>query len=91
MYITLQNLLTAAAILSAATALLAAYNKTYDWLRRQQKQDEAIADLKAEQGLLTRGAGLSQGAARAGLQRPRHRGHPGDRKLCQPKSTRVSE
>ena len=55
MYITLQNLLTAAAILSAATALLAAYNKTYDWLRRQQKQDEAIADLKAEQGLLTRG------------------------------------
>ena len=55
MYITLQNLLTAAAILSAATALLAAYNKTYDWLRRQQKQDEAIADLTAEQGLLTRG------------------------------------
>ncbi len=55
MYITLQNLLTAAAILSAATALLAAYNKTHDWLRRQQKQDEAIADLKAEQGLLTRG------------------------------------
>ena len=55
MYITLQSLLTAAAILSAATALLAAYNKTYDWRRRQQKQDEAIADLKAEQGLLTRG------------------------------------
>ena len=32
-----------------------AYNKTYDWLRRQRKQDEAIAALKAEQRLLTRG------------------------------------
>ena len=55
MLITVQSLLTAAAVLSAAGALLAAYNKTYDWLRRQRKQDEAIAALKAEQRLLTRG------------------------------------
>ena len=55
MYISVQSLLTAAAILTAAGALLGAYNKTYNWVQRQQKQDEAIADLKAEQGLLTRG------------------------------------
>ena len=55
MTITLQNLITAAAILSAATALLAAYNKTYDWVRRQERQDRAIAELKEEQSLLTCG------------------------------------
>ena len=55
MYITLQNLITAAAILTAAGALLGAYNKTYNWVQRQQTQDESIADLKAEQSLLTYG------------------------------------
>ena len=55
MTITLPDLLTAAALLSAAGALLAAYNKTYDWVRRQRKQDEAIAALKEEQGLLVCG------------------------------------
>ena len=55
MYIPLPDLLTAAALLSAAGALLAAYNKTYDWVRRQRKQDEAIAALKEEQGLLVCG------------------------------------
>ena len=55
MTITLQSLLTAAAILTAAGALLGAYNKTYNWVQRQQQQDQSIADLKAEQGLLTYG------------------------------------
>ncbi len=55
MYISVQSLLTAAAILTAAGALLGAYNKTYNWVQRQQKQDEAIEELKAEQGLLTYG------------------------------------
>ena len=55
MYITLQSILTAAAVLSAAGALLAAYNRTYDRLRRQERQDEAIAEIKAEQGVLTCG------------------------------------
>ena len=55
MLITIQGLLTAAAVLSAAGALLAAYNKIYEWLRRQRRQDEAIAALKAEQSLLTCG------------------------------------
>ena len=55
MYISVQSLLTAAAILTAAGALLGAYNRTYNWVQRQQRQDESIADLKAEQSLLTYG------------------------------------
>ena len=54
MYISVQSLLTAAAILTAAGALLGAYNKTYNWVQRQQKQDEAIEELKAEQGQIGR-------------------------------------
>ena len=55
MYISLQSLITAAAILTAAGALLGAYNKTYNWVQRQTRQDESIAELKAEQSLLTYG------------------------------------
>ena len=55
MFISLQSLITAAAILTAAGALLGAYNKTYNWVQRQQRQDESIAELKAEQSLLTYG------------------------------------
>ena len=55
MFISLQSLITAAAILTAAGALLGAYNKTYHWVQRQQRQDESIAELKAEQSLLTYG------------------------------------
>ena len=55
MYITIETLLTAAAVLAAAGALLAYYNRAYDWLRRQKEQDAAIAELKAELSLLTHG------------------------------------
>ena len=55
MYITIQNLITASAILAAATALLASYNRAYNWYRKQAKQDEDIQDLKGEQSLLTYG------------------------------------
>lgn len=55
MFISLQSLITAAAILTAAGALLGAYNKTYNWVQRQTRQDESIAELKAEQSLLTYG------------------------------------
>ena len=55
MFISLQSLITAAAIMTAAGALLGAYNKTYNWVQRQQRQDESIAELKAEQSLLTYG------------------------------------
>lgn len=54
-YITMQNIIAAAALAAAAIALLGYYNRVYDWYKKQQKQDEAIRDLKAEQSLLTFG------------------------------------
>ena len=55
MYISVQNIITAAAVLAAALALLGSYNRAYNWYRKQDKQDEDIGDLKEEQGLLTYG------------------------------------
>ena len=55
MYITLQSILTASAVLAAVLALLGYYNRVYGWYRNQEKQDEDIRDLKEEQGLLTYG------------------------------------
>ena len=55
MYITVQNLITAAAVLAAALALLGSYNRAYNWYRKQEKQGEDISELKDEQGLLTYG------------------------------------
>ena len=51
MYITMQNLITASAVLAAALALLGSYNRAYNWYRKQEKQDEDIGDLKEEQDL----------------------------------------
>ena len=50
-----QSLLTASALLAAALALLGRYNRAYDWVSRQTRQDRDIEGLRAEQGLLTRG------------------------------------
>ena len=60
MYIGIQDLITASAVLAAALALLGYYNRAYNWYRKQQRQEEDIAALKEEQGLLTYGvlAGL---------------------------------
>lgn len=55
MYVTMQNLITASAVLAAALALLGSYNRAYNWYRKQEKQDEDIGDLKEEQGVLTYG------------------------------------
>ena len=55
MYITLQSILTASAVLAAVLALRGYYNRVYGWYRNQEKQDEDIRDLKEEQGLLTYG------------------------------------
>ncbi len=55
MHITIQSLLTAAACAAALAALLGYYNRAYTWYRRQQRQDEDIRAIKAEQGLLTYG------------------------------------
>ena len=50
-----QTVLTAAAVLAALAALFARDNRFYDWISRQSRQDAEIAQLRAEQGLLTRG------------------------------------
>ena len=55
MYLSTPTLISAAAVLAAAGALLATYNRAYDWLQRQKRQDAAIEELKAEQTLLTYG------------------------------------
>ncbi len=55
MYISIQSILTASAVLAAVMALLGSYNRVYGWYRNQEKQDEDIRDLKEEQGILTYG------------------------------------
>ena len=55
MYIGIQDLITASAVLAAALALLGYYNRAYNGYRKQQRQEEDIAALKEEQGLLTYG------------------------------------
>ena len=55
MVVTTQDLITAAAVLAVALALLGSYNRAYNWYRKQDRQDEDIASLKEEQGLLTYG------------------------------------
>ena len=55
MFISAQNLITAAAVLAAALALLGSYNRAYNWYRKQEKQGEDISEPKDEQGLLTYG------------------------------------
>lgn len=55
MYLSIQTLISAAAVLAAAGAILATYNRAYTWWQRQNRQDEAIEELKAEQSLLTYG------------------------------------
>ena len=55
MLVTTQDIITAAAVLAAALALLGSYNRAYNWYRKQDRQDEDIASLKEEQGLLTYG------------------------------------
>ena len=55
MVITAQHLITGAAVLTAALALLGYYNRAYNWYQKQQRQDEDIRALKEEQGILTYG------------------------------------
>lgn len=55
MPLTPQSIITAAALAAAVLALLGYYNRAYTWYRRQQRQDEDIRALKAEQSLLTHG------------------------------------
>lgn len=55
MYITLQDVITASAVVAAVMAILAYYNKGLRWVDRQNHQDADIKALKDEQTLLTYG------------------------------------
>ena len=50
-----QTLITIAAVLTAIGTILKNYNKGYDWVKTQQKQEDEIKAIKEEQQLLTTG------------------------------------
>lgn len=51
--VTWQTIISFAAVLAAIFAILRYYNKGYDWVKKQKKQDEEIKSMKEEQELLT--------------------------------------
>ena len=55
MYVTWQTIITVAAVLAAIFAILRYYNKGYDWVKTQEKQEAEIKTIKEEQQLLTTG------------------------------------
>lgn len=62
MYVTWQTIITAASVISAIALIISKYNKGYDWVKRQNEQDQQIASIKdemkgikTEQAITTRG------------------------------------
>lgn len=55
MYVTWQTIITVAAVLAAIFAILRYYNKGYDWVKKQEQQEDEIKTIKEEQQLLTTG------------------------------------
>ena len=55
MYVNVQTIITAAALLGAVTTLLGGLFAVYRWYQRQNKQDEDIKSMKDEICLLTYG------------------------------------
>lgn len=50
-----QIIITAAAVLTAAGVLIKYFARGYDFVKRQEKQDELIKEIQEEQALLTYG------------------------------------
>lgn len=50
-----QTIITLAALVAAVGALIALYNKGYDFVKRQKEQDDVIKDIQSEQAILTVG------------------------------------
>lgn len=53
--LTWQTIITAAAVVGAIAALLKTYNRGYDFVKQQEKQDKVIGSILEEQTLLTYG------------------------------------
>ena len=53
--LTWQSITAAAAAIAAIIGIVKYYNRGYDFVKRQQKQDEAIEEIREEQVLLTYG------------------------------------
>lgn len=50
-----QTIITAAAVITATVTIMGRYNKLYDFIKRQEEQDEQIKKMQEEQALLTEG------------------------------------
>ncbi len=71
MVVTWQTLITIAALITAAATVIGRYNKLYDWVQKQEKQDKAIRDIQEEQTLLTYGVlACLKGMAEIGADGP---------------------
>lgn len=55
MYISVNTIITAASLLTAIVAIFSVIFAVYRWYLKQNKQDEEIKNMKAEQCLLTYG------------------------------------
>lgn len=53
--LTWQSIITAAAVIGAVTAIMKYYNRGYDLIKHQKKQDEDIKGIQSELTLLTYG------------------------------------
>lgn len=53
--ITAQTVITVAALLAAIGAILAVYNRGYNFVKRQEQQDAEIAAIRKEQKIMTVG------------------------------------
>jgi len=53
--ITAQTVITTAALIAAVGAILALYNRGYNFVKRQDRQDTELAAIRAEQKILTVG------------------------------------
>ena len=49
MYVNSQTVITAAAVLAAVVAIARYYNRGYDFVNNQKKQDEEIREIRGEQ------------------------------------------
>lgn len=66
-----QTIISIATLVGAIGALIALYNKGYDFVQRQKKQDGLIHDIQAEQAILTYGVlACLKGLAEMGCDGP---------------------